>query len=560
MITQSSIESAVFEKKYWMPVTHLCNNNCIFCLMDLRSKTHHRITEEIKKEIDAIPDKENTRLIVSGGDPTIHPEIISIITYANRQGFKSIQLITNGRMLAYRLFSDKIIKAGLNEITFSIHGHTPEMHDSLTRSKGSFKQVMAGVKNVRAHKNIIINTDIVITKQNYRFLENIVTLLMDKGIMELNLHSITPYGNAYDNLELIDYEFDAVTPYVHAAIDACKKRGAVLWMSRFPPQYLYGYEEFILDSYKIFDQDLKPTKQNFQGRKIPFCKGKRCKYCSINIFCNVLAPVNKRVLNKDPFDYVKISILEDTFSKKIKDKICRSRQFSPKKIIFEGSLKSPALIDAISYAQSEGFENIQLNIQEALKQKQLDVLLASGVTEVKITIEDLNTFDLLASQVNLSIPAIFKIIINKQNYKSLEELAKRIAKLKPISCVLSFVAPQGKLYESYFSKVEELPKIIPFLEKAIQQLPTKVEIENIPACFLNERERKLIKNPFVLDLNDLTDCGELDVLEFSKKNLVKVKIKGVQCGVCKFNNDCVGVFKKCIRLYGFKQLKPVLSN
>ena len=125
MQNATELEEVIFQKKHWIPVTHLCNNNCVFCLMDRSTKTHHRSFDEIKAELDNVSDKKNTRLVVSGGDPTIHPRILDIIAYGKTLNFSYLQMITNGRLFAYRNFSDSIIAAGVKEVTFSINGHTP---------------------------------------------------------------------------------------------------------------------------------------------------------------------------------------------------------------------------------------------------------------------------------------------------------------------------------------------------------------------------------------------------------------------------------------------------
>lgn len=550
-------ELAFFDKKYWIPVTSLCNNNCIFCLMGARENTHHRTFEEIKNELDSVEDKKNTRLVVSGGEPTIHPKIIEIIHYAKNIGFRRSQIVTNGRFFAYKSFTDKIIDAGLSETTFSIHGHTPELHDVLTQSKGAFEQAMAGVKNVLAHKKVIINVDVVITKQNYLYLEEIVTFLMNKGFGELNLHSIMPFGNAYDNLEHIDYDFEKITPYVHKAINACKKRGAVLWMSRFPPQYLYNHEDVITDSYKIFDHDLKPHIKNFRDGVTPSCKGKRCKHCSINIFCDVLVSQNERVLKKEHFDSIKINFDDKTDSKKVINKINISKEFLPDKIVFESNAAHGMVLDAISYVRNKGFKQIQYNTTQELSTQQIDKLTFAGITELKITSEDLKIFEKIMYETKPTIPVLFKIIVTKQNYGLIKYASKRFSKIKPQKIILSLVEPRGMLYKDYAPVVEELPKIMPFLESFIKDVRKNIEIENIPPCFLNENSRKLLKKEVGLDLEDLTEKGELDLLNFSRKNILGVKIKGLQCKSCVFDKNCAGIFQKYIRLYGFKQLKPV---
>jgi len=47
-------------------------------------------------------------------------------------------------MFSYFELVEKIIKFGLTDIVFSIHGHNSKTHDYLTQSPGSFKQLLKG--------------------------------------------------------------------------------------------------------------------------------------------------------------------------------------------------------------------------------------------------------------------------------------------------------------------------------------------------------------------------------------------------------------------------------
>ncbi len=158
-------KNAIFEKRKWVGITAMCNNKCIFCLDgDIKNKFHKSLSQ-IKQEFDSGLAEGCTRLVLSGGDPTVHPNFIEIIKLGRESGYKKIQIITNGRMFSYPIFLKKAIKAGLNEITFSIHGHNPEIHDSLTSVKGSFEQTVKGIKNALSIRNLIVSADIVLNKK-----------------------------------------------------------------------------------------------------------------------------------------------------------------------------------------------------------------------------------------------------------------------------------------------------------------------------------------------------------------------------------------------------------
>ena len=143
----------IFEKKKWISVTGLCNDNCRFCLDKDRPDMYHHDIKKVKKEIKKSRDDGATKLILSGGEPTIHPNIIDFVRYAKELKYNKIQVITNGRMFSNKEWTDKILEAGLTETTFSVHGYNPKTHDEATRTKGSFKQIVKGIINIRKNKS-----------------------------------------------------------------------------------------------------------------------------------------------------------------------------------------------------------------------------------------------------------------------------------------------------------------------------------------------------------------------------------------------------------------------
>lgn len=78
-------------------------------------------------------------------------------------------------MFARKEFCDRVVSAGLDEVTFSLHGHTARLHDYLTATPGSFDKALRGLLYLRKfHPHIIINIDIVVCRVNVDFLPDIV--------------------------------------------------------------------------------------------------------------------------------------------------------------------------------------------------------------------------------------------------------------------------------------------------------------------------------------------------------------------------------------------------
>lgn len=86
----ASHEDAAHEKRNWVRLTFDCNNGCTFCL---DSNTHdgtNRGVEEIKKQILDGRTKGMTRLILSGGEPTIHPNFVDFVRLGTLAGYRKV--------------------------------------------------------------------------------------------------------------------------------------------------------------------------------------------------------------------------------------------------------------------------------------------------------------------------------------------------------------------------------------------------------------------------------------------------------------------------------------
>lgn len=83
-------------------ITTQCNMNCEFCYAPTSSHKHIELNQ-IEAMMDFYIDSEGGEaeiLQISGGEPTLHPEIIEIIRMARRKPIKYVMLNTNGFKIA----------------------------------------------------------------------------------------------------------------------------------------------------------------------------------------------------------------------------------------------------------------------------------------------------------------------------------------------------------------------------------------------------------------------------------------------------------------------------
>jgi len=277
-------------KKTVIIVGYRCNNQCQFCNDANKRELRNKTTEEIQQEMIEAKKRGTTYIELIGGETTIRPDAAELIKFAKNLDFETINMATNGRMFSYLKFTKKIIKAGLTDIVFSIHGHNAKIHDYLTQSPGSFKQLLEGLNNFKklGFKKIGSNTTIV--KQNYKYLPKIGKFIFDQGIRNSEFIFVDPnYGGAYDNFDKLVPKISKIAPYIKKCLDIGKKNKIPHWHIRYVPlcyfkDYLNQVSE--LQEVETFKTEhLAPDFENFNveesRQEIGRIKPKKCQKCKL---------------------------------------------------------------------------------------------------------------------------------------------------------------------------------------------------------------------------------------------------------------------------------------
>ena len=128
-------------------VTLQCNNHCRFCPRSALSHLRVRSEEELDQRLEAIR-AHSTRVLLSGGEVTLLPDVVELVERCRRHGFEQIAIVTNGRRLADMVLARRLVDAGLTEACVSVYGLEPEVHDAMTSRPGSLVETLAGLDNL----------------------------------------------------------------------------------------------------------------------------------------------------------------------------------------------------------------------------------------------------------------------------------------------------------------------------------------------------------------------------------------------------------------------------
>jgi organic radical activating enzyme len=258
-----------------------CQMACSFCFVDRTVPDFD--AKELEAAFDALATRHADHLVLSGGEPTLHPELPALIAHAKSLGFRTIEIQTNGVRAADRAYAESLVRAGLNKVTVSLHSKDPETSDAITKMKGAFPKT---VEALHAFRALGVETQIahVLTKANYRELPGFVRWLTETfPPREAHLSMCLALAQGISDLvySWAIPRFDEVKPYVKDALDHCLDAGlgfgGLVGQGGYPPCMLDGdlryYERVLAHLYVSDDHDAQ------------FHKAERCAECSFDPWC-----------------------------------------------------------------------------------------------------------------------------------------------------------------------------------------------------------------------------------------------------------------------------------
>ena len=242
-------------------VTNQCNSNCIMC-PDSDAVRNTKENPDIKKlleQIRCIPD-DTKHITITGGEPGLLKENLLKLLEECKRYLPNTEflILTNGRVFSNTDFTNKLEESIPNttRIAIPIYADNEDMHDEITRVKGSFRQAVVGIKKL-IEKNIDVEIRVVVLKKNYKYLEKIANFIVKElpEVKMVNIMALEMTGNAYKNREQVWINFGEVKEYLYKACITIIKSGIITNLYNFPlcnlDERLYSVAHRSITDYKI---------------------------------------------------------------------------------------------------------------------------------------------------------------------------------------------------------------------------------------------------------------------------------------------------------------------
>lgn len=285
------------------PVWWQCNNRCEMCSNATQlSQEIPPTLEELKQlwqeKIKNIDQSLLESVSITGGEPTLNNDLHSFIDYIIETVPNiSINLITNGRRLAYWQYARSFLKYKNNRFSFlvALHGDSDNIHEQVTKSPKSFDQAVLGISNVcklkKYRSNIFLEVRTVLSRYNYQNLVDTCVFVSNK------------WGTAVDQHVLI------YVKYIGYAIK--NKQDVFLSYSQLQPQLK------LLSDFKSKVKDLRlyhfplcvvPPKlwpkvwRSLGDHEVKFLE--QCQDCQVKDYC--LGVIKGYLIDGSPEDFKSI--------------------------------------------------------------------------------------------------------------------------------------------------------------------------------------------------------------------------------------------------------------
>ncbi|MEZ4226385.1 MAG: radical SAM protein [Polyangiaceae bacterium] len=515
--------------KHWVRAVTACNSKCLFCLDSDTPRNVYLEEAEIRREIDrGIDELGADKLILSGGEATLHPAFVDLVAYAKERGYDRVQTVTNGYRLSEKEFFERSMAAGLGEITFSIHGHNEALHDRLTGTEGAFKRIVKGIVRALRDGRPIVNVDVVINKQNVAVLDKIVELCISLGVTEFDLLHVIPQAAAFDNRDELFYDVREHLPVLHKVFKLGRHPRFVVWTNRFPVSYLEGLEDLIQDPHKMLDEvngrRFQLRRYLDEGAALDCRHPERCPHCFIEPFCTS----TDRVIEGQLVNAFQIYWVGSGPAPDVLPFGCS---------LLGVSAEDETALSALALPDGAG---LYLRLEAAVPLAKLPartaVLVASSAAQLELWLGDLPPGIELDIELNEET-ARFMLAERERLRQRLDQLRIVQPGHEHLSAATKHDIPEPRLY--------------------FEQLALPIRVSGLPACLIPgalwEPERALLPQA----LFD-PDTGRLSITELAHFHVRdKYRAKSVRCADCVVDERCEGAHINWVRNQGLAPLTPI---
>jgi MoaA/NifB/PqqE/SkfB family radical SAM enzyme len=173
-----------------------------------QGKEYNMSFDTLRKVLDEGASKGLQSVVFTGGEPTMHPEIMDFIEYASRKNFPDISVITNGSMLTDKII-DCLLGSGVTRMNISLDSITPGIYEKV-RGVNDYAKVMRNIERFLEKRKMqtsslpLLSLSFVLSEDNASELDGFVKMWHERADGGIKIY---PYKDIYS---IMDDDFDSI--------------------------------------------------------------------------------------------------------------------------------------------------------------------------------------------------------------------------------------------------------------------------------------------------------------------------------------------------------------
>lgn len=144
-------------------VSGFCNEHCVHCYIPDKFKNKAMASDMFRRILEQSRECNVLNITISGGEPMLNPNLLDFVKTCRGDNF-SVNLLSNLTLLTDEMVSE-FEKSPLLSIQTSLYSMVPDVHDSITNSRGSFAKTKRAIEVLYEH-NIPMQINCPVMKQN----------------------------------------------------------------------------------------------------------------------------------------------------------------------------------------------------------------------------------------------------------------------------------------------------------------------------------------------------------------------------------------------------------
>jgi organic radical activating enzyme len=276
----------------YIQVVRHCNHFCGFCSNP--TTPYHHTFETMQVLVDDLVKRNYFGVILTGGEPTLHPELPRIAAYARERGLH-VRMITNGTRMADPDFAREMAEAGLQIVHVSIYSVHPEVELKCRGVEGTLEKAFQALEN--AHRfGIEVNINCVINKLNADHLDGNIRYYLEHHPYATHFvwNNLDPsMGRAEVNQSLFTPRMADFEVSLHRALTLLLQAGKTFRVERVPLCYMTDFAWASTETRKIVKGEERVVhfldkKQTVRQTNWDHIYSDACEQCSVKTICGGL--------------------------------------------------------------------------------------------------------------------------------------------------------------------------------------------------------------------------------------------------------------------------------